>query len=180
MIRTEKNQTIIELGRKTLVLEVQEFSEAVNVEDLLQIDMNNIMADIITFPVIHNRLAVIKAEMENILSEAKFDLKTFEAQLWEEKKKSIMKEGIEKPTEKNIEIAVQRDPKYKAKMFEYFKIQKQAAILDGLYWSSKSKDDKLNAISAKLKPEEFEKEILEDTINSVRIRSMKNNFPQRR
>jgi hypothetical protein len=179
-MKTEQDhKTVIQLRNKSLVLEIKDFSNEVNVEELLQVDINNILGDIITFPVIHNRLAVLRAEMENILNEYKFDYKTFEAELWEECKKAIVKEGVDKPTEKNIENAVQRSPKYKAKTFELYKYQKQMAILDGLYWASKSKDEKLNKISEKLTPEDFEKEILEGTINSVQIKSVKNNFRRR-
>ena len=57
----EVEKTIIKLGKKTLTLEIRDFgSSEIDIEDLLQVDMNNILADIITFPVIFNRLSNIK------------------------------------------------------------------------------------------------------------------------
>jgi hypothetical protein len=39
-----------------------------------------------------------------------------------------------------------------------------------LYWSAKSKDSKLDKLSDKLRPEEFERELVEDTINGIVIK----------
>ncbi len=177
MIKQEVEKTVVQLGKKTLILEIRDFgSSEINVEDLLQIDMNNILLDLITFPVIFNRIANIKADIDALLREAKLDLTLFEAQQYETKKAALIK-SAEKATEGAIDNAIKRDPQYKIKSLSVINVQKNADIIDGLYWSAKSKDQKLNAISAKIKPEEFEGEILEGTINSVLIKSQKTNFP---
>jgi hypothetical protein len=179
-VAVESEKTIINLRTKTLVLEIKDFGGSnIEIEDLLQIDYANILGDIITFPVIFNRIANLKAEMDNILREEAFDQKVFEAQLYEELKKKLLGLG-EKATETAIDMAVKRDPRWKVKSFEFFKVQKQADILDGLYWAAKSKSKMLEAVSMKIRPEDFEKEILADTINSVKIVAHKNHFEQRR
>jgi flavin-binding protein dodecin len=172
-----QEKTIIPLKNgKTLTLQIRDFgSSDIDIEDLLQIDMNNIMLDIITFPVIFNRIANIKAEIDDLLRSIQYDMSAFEAQLYEQHKKALIG-ASEKATENAIDMAIKRDPKYKIKKYEVFEVQRNADIIDGLYWAAKSKDQKLNAISAKIKPEEFEKEILEGEINSVVIRSMKSTF----
>lgn len=176
----EKEKTIIHLKNKVLTLEIKDFgSSEIAIEDLLQVDMNNIVADIITFPVIFNRIANIKAEIDDLLREKQFDFSVFEAQLYEEHKKKLLKDG-EKATETSIDMSIKRDPKYKVKKMSVFEVQRQADIVDGLYWSAKSKDKKLDNISAKIQPQEFEKDILEGTINSVMIRSHKNYFENKR
>lgn len=175
----EQEKRVIELkSGKTLTLQIHNFgSSEIAIEDLLQVDMNNIMLDIITFPVIFNRIANIKAEIDDLLRTVKYDLNAFEAELYEKHKKDFVRRG-EKATEKALEMAIQRDPQYKVKKYEEFEVQRNADIIDGLYWAAKSKDQKLNAISAKIKPEEFEVDILEGEINSVMIRSMKSSFKQ--
>lgn len=178
-IASEKEQIIINLRNKTLVLDIKDFGSAdIQIEDLLQIDYANILGDIITWPVIFNRIANIKAEMDNVLREETFDMKVYEAQLYEQHKKALIGSG-EKATETSIDMAIKRDPQYKAKHFMFLRVQKQADILDGLYWSAKSKSKMLEAISMKIRPEDFEKEILVDTINSVKITAFKNQFAQR-
>lgn len=176
----QSEKTVIELGKKILTLEIKDFgSSDIDIEQLLQIDINNPIADIVTFPVIFNRIANFKAEVDDLLRRVQFDFTIFEAQLYEKHKKLLIGLG-EKATENAIDMAITRDPQYKIKKENVFKVQKEADIIDGLYWSAKSKDQKLNAISAKLKPEEFEKEILEGMINSVMIKSSKNLFPSKR
>lgn len=176
MIEQEKEVTVIEIGKKVLRLEIRDFgSSDIDLEDLLQVQLNDIIEDIITFPVIFNRVAVLKAEVDDLLRQTQFDFHLLEAQLYEKHKKLLL--GIDgKAPVKDTEAAVIRDPAYAVKKKDVFKVQKQADILDGLYWAAKSKDQKLNAISAKLKPEEFEKEILDKVINSVIITSRKNLF----
>jgi hypothetical protein len=83
------------------------------------------------------------------------------------------------PTKDEVDDALIRDKRYKVKRDNLNRVLKEADIIDSLYWSAKSKDKKLDTMSAKLKPEDFEKEILEGTINSVLIRSHKNNFVER-
>lgn len=182
----QSERTIIHLKTKSLVLVIKDFgSSDINVEDLLQIHTFNLIADIITFPVLFNRIGNIKAEIDNLLRETQFDFKIFEAQKYEEHKKKLIGIG-EKATETGIDMAIKRDPAYKVKMFEVFSVQRQAEIVDALYWSAKSKDKKLEVMSAKLKPEEFEKEILEMavnksiTLNSVTITSFMSQLPERR
>lgn len=180
MVQQESEKTIIEVGKKVLILEIKDFgSKEVDVEALLQVQINDIICDLITFPVIFNRIAFLKAEVDDLLRSVQFDLKVFEAQKYEEHKKKLIGAG-EKATETSIEMAIIRDIQFQAKKKEALKVQKQADIIDGLYWSAKSKDQKLNAMSAKLKPEEFEKEILDGMINSVMITSRKNIFHNER
>lgn len=175
----EQEKVVIQLKNKVLTLLIKDFGDSeVNLEDLLQVDMNNIIADICTFPVLFNRIGNIKADIDEFVRQTQLDFSIFEAQLYEKHKKALLALG--KATEGAIDSAVKQDPQYKTKKLETFKVQRQAEIVDSLYWSAKSKDKKLDAISAKIKPEEFEGEILQGTINSVVIRVQQNQFPNRR
>lgn len=176
----EAERLVIELRNKVLTLEVQDFSDNnIDTEDLFQIHYDAIIGDIITFPVIFNRIANIKAEMDAFLRESQFDMKIYEAQLYEKHRSLILAAGS-KVTEGAIDMAIKRDPNYKTKMYQVFKIQKQADMVDAMYWSAKSKGKMLEAVSMKIKPEEFETEIVAETINSVMIRSHKNHFENKR
>lgn len=174
-----QEKIVIQLKNKVLTLQVKDFGDAaVDLEDLLQVDMNALVADICTFPVIFNRIGNIKAEIDDFYRETKLDFDIFEAQLYEKHKKLLSALG--KATEAMIDAAVKQDPQYKVKKLELFKVQKQADIIENFYWSAKVKDKKLDTMSAKIKPEEFEGEILQGTVNSVLIRVHKNEFPNRR
>ena len=49
------------------VLRLQSFDTKVDVDDILRIDYSNIMGEILTFPLMFNRIANLKAEQESIV-----------------------------------------------------------------------------------------------------------------
>ena len=159
---------------KTAVLTLQSFDTEMDIDDILRIDYSNIMGEILTFPLMFNRIANLKAEQENIVSETKLDLEIFEAQLTEEYRKKLTagKDGG-KVTIAEVESAVKLDKRYRTKKIHFFSVQKNYGYLDALYWGAQSKDTKLNRLSEKLRPDEFEKELLEDTINGIMIKISK-------
>lgn len=168
-----KEKIVIHLkGDKIAVLSIQEFDSELDIDDILRIDFSNMMGEILTFPLMFNRIANFKAEMEHNVSVAKLEMEVFEAQLFEEHRKSLVAKS-EKPTEAAIKAAVTSDPRWGIKKSNFFKIQKDLAYMDSLYWSAKSKDGKLDAFSHKIRPEDFERELLEDTINGIQIKLSK-------
>lgn len=184
----KENQETLTLEFKDKIVKLQWVglgSEPLDVDEILQIDMNNILMDIITFPVLFNRINNIKADIDFLLRETQLDCTIFEAELYKKHKKALMGNG-EKATEGSIDTAVKLDAGYRAKKMQVINVQKQADMIDGLYWSAKSKEKKLDTISAKIKPEEFEGEILKEATNKaliyhgVRILFQKNYFENRR
>lgn len=166
----EKEKIVIEMKNgKIAILSIQEFDTELDIDGILRIDYSNIMGEVLTFPLMFNRVANFRAEMENLVAEAKLDFEVFEAQLTEEKRKSIVAAGG-KGTVSEIENAVKLDARYSVKKKQLFKIQKDYAYMDSFYWAAQSKDTKLNRLSEKLRPEEFERELVEDVINGIYIK----------
>ena len=184
MNKIEDNDVVLEFKDRVLTLKLKDFGTELDTEYLLQVDYNNIMGDIITFPVIFNRIAIIKAEIDSLYEEAKLAFDIFAATKEEaiRKKMTHTVEGpkdtqkIVKPTEGQIANTLRMDVQYREEKMKVISVLKQMKIVDGLYWAAKSKDKKLDTVSAKIKPEEFEKEILEGEINSVLIRNRKSLF----
>lgn len=166
----DKEQVVIELQNgKMAILVLQPFNSEMEVDDLLRIDYGNIMGEILTWPLMYNRISNLRAEQEYLVSQTKMDTDIFEAQLTEEHRKRLTGSG-NKFTVGEVESAVKMDARYSIKRKSLFQAQKNFAYLDSLYWSAQSKDQKLNKIIDKMRPEEFEKELLEDTINGVMIK----------
>lgn len=167
---TEK--VTIELGRnKIAVLSVTPFDGDIS-EDVVKIDYSNLIGEIITFPVVFNRIANMRAETENNVAMAKMEFDIQEAKLHKKHKDSLTaSEG--KASDKTTEAAVLRDPIYKAEMSKYIRAQRDFAYMDALYWSAQSKDKKLNVLAERVTPDEFEKDILEGAINGVMIKVKK-------
>ena len=181
MARLDKEQITIELPNKMVVLTLTAFDTDIDADELTNIQYYNIIGEILTFPVIMNRVGNLKADMEQVLAETKLDFQIFEAGMQEKMRKSMtfQTEGakgaikVDKPTKDEVENAVVLSPEYKVKKKHLFTIQRNLAYVESLYWASKSKDDKLNTLSAKLKPEDMEREILEGSINGVLIKVTK-------
>lgn len=163
---------IIELKEKMVVLKILPFDTDIDVDEILKIDYHNIVGEILTFTVLFNRIANLKAEQDNIVSVSKMDLEAFEAQLYSEHRKNISALG-DKPTEDRIKAAIANDPRYKIKKTAHFETVKNASYLDSLYWSAQNKSSLLRSLSDKLRPEEFVGELLTDNINGVMIKASK-------
>lgn len=164
---------VIELKTRMVVLKLQAFDGDIDIESILKIDYANILGEILTFPVVFNRIATMRAEMTNIVALAKLDFELFEAQVREEKQKQLAAVMTKRPTVDDIATAVMRDNNWQAKKRQLLAREKDMAYVESLYWSAQSKDTKLNRLSEKIRPEEFEKDILEDTINGVMIKVTK-------
>jgi len=167
----------IPLENKIVVLKVTDFDGEIDVDDILKIDYSNILGEILTFPVLLNRLGLLLADAEDMVKHTKFDLEVYRAELKERYKKNLRKvDGsggaakMKAPTNDEVEWSVLQDTGNNLKSKKLFKVEKYRDYLNSLYWSAKSKDDKLNKISEKLRPSEFEDEIMEGTINGIMIK----------
>jgi hypothetical protein len=172
----EQESLTIELKHRMVVLKTLPFDTDINVDEILKIDYGNLLGEILTFPVLLNRIANLKAEMQNIVNEAKNDSEIFDAQLTEEKRKKIVNEGG-KGTVSEVEAAIRMDARYKVKKNDYFAKIRNLDYLDSLYWAAQSKMTLLNKISDKIRPEEFSGELLQDAVNGVMIKITRKAIP---
>lgn len=184
----------VTIGNKTIIFKTKEFDDEIDVDSLLQVDYYNIIGDLITFPVVFNRISILKAEADDLVDQVKLELDVMVAKKYNHyrlslvheeeiitstgKKTNVMKKI--KPTEGTIESYINKDVEVVDKKQLLLECKKQAKIIDGLYWAAKSKDKKLEVISAKIKPEDFENEILEGEINTVIIKASKALIPDHR
>jgi len=159
------------LKNKMVILRLQEFDPEIDVDDILRIDYGNIMGEVLTFPLMFNRISNLRSEIASVVSTSKMELDIFEAELAEEYKRKI--EATEKSTGDKVIAAIRRDPRWKAKVSYHIKMQKQFDMVEGLYWSAKSKDGKLDRFSEKFHPSEMEKELVEGTVNGILIKFSK-------
>lgn len=185
----DENAIIVNLRDKVLRLRIEDITKRqIDTEDVLQVDINNIIGDIITWPVLFNRISLIKAEIEDIVDEFKLNLDIEIAKKYKHYKTDLISEqevvtstgkrtGTMKPifpSEGLIESSISTDEDVISLKRQLLEAKKQAKIIDGLYWAAKSKDKKLDTISAKMTPEDFNKDVLEGSINTVKIRSYQN------
>jgi hypothetical protein len=168
----DTERIVIDLGKdKMAVLSVQSFDGDIS-EDVIKIDYSNLLGEIITFPVVFNRIANMRAEVSNLLGHAKLKAEIQGANLYQTHYKALLgtSEKSRGPAIKDVDMAVLRDPKYKLIQEELLQRQKDFEYCDALYWSAQSKDRKLNVLAERITPQEFEKDLVEGAINGVMIR----------
>lgn len=178
---TLQEKVTIELKNRIVVLSLTPLDTDTNMDEFTTIHYHNIMGEILTCSTALNRAGNMLADYDSILSEAKLDFEIFEAQMHEEKRRALTFETtdakgsikINKPTVDDINAAIIRSPEYKVKQLNLIKIQKNRDMINSWYWAIKSKDEKLNKISEKLRPEDFESDLLEEKINGVLMKSFK-------
>lgn len=170
----EKETVKINLKDRIVTLRIERFDTDVDMDDILKIDYSNILGEVLTFPVLINRIGILRAEAEEIMDKKKFELEILWSELSEIYRENLNYKGSgnrSKPTEKQIENAVTKNDKYRKKKTVYFRAKRNFEYLDSLYWAAKDKSKKLDYCSGGIQPEEFEREIVEGSVNGVMIKA---------
>jgi hypothetical protein len=174
----EKAEVVaIELSNKVVRLILTPFDTDVDIEDMLKVQPHNMYGEMVTISRLLNRVGNLKAEMNEILRESNLDFDIFHAQMLEEQRKKLTFTGadnkVKSPTVGEVDSAVIRLPQYKVKKQNIFKIQKNMEYIDSLYEAVKNKSFIVMKLSDKWKPDDFEKEIVEGSVNSCTIKFSK-------
>lgn len=149
---------IIQLNERIVKLTIHEFTGNIDVDDMLSIDYSNILGEILTFPVLLNRLGMLLADIEDHLRKENFQLEKAKDELDEKRAiaeieayKTIKEKQTNVPTRQQIEneVRLSKDHQKHEEEFRNRKLillntQKDRDYINSLYWSAKSKDEKLN------------------------------------
>lgn len=168
---------VIELPNKVVRLLFIPFDTDINTDELCQIHHHNIMGEIMTCAAALNRIGNLRAEIENIVAEQKLDFDIFMAMEKTTQRKKLTfdttdskgKAKVDKPSADEVETAVLITPAYKVKKKHLLNLEKNLKIVESLYWSMKDKSDKVTRLTEKLRPEDFEKDLVEESINGFML-----------
>lgn len=158
----QKKITIPISAEHTLLLKIAIFDdeEEVDLDRLLKVDFANIPMEIATFPSVLNKIGILLADVNHNVNIAKLDIETLESQLAEKYRAEYFEsEGKALSNEKTNE-SIARNPTYLAKKKLYFKKVKEQEYLNSVYWSAKSKDDKINKLVNSIQTEEAQESII--------------------
>lgn len=165
---------VINIGGKQYVLMVGEFDEDVDVEDLLKIDYSNLVGELVTFPIIENRIGLMLADAESKVAEVKLNRDILEAKLKEKYALSLADgNGGKRPTVDAINAAVLQDKGYQVLLRSKIAAEKARDYANSLLWSAKSKSSKLEKLSLTIQNNEIPEEVLEGRVNGIVIRRAK-------
>lgn len=158
------------LQKKLAALIIPEWDWNLNVDDILKISYDNIFGEIITIPVLENRVGRLASELREYKKQQKLKLNIKEAQVRELLRNKCSSDGRKKPTLQEEEDHLLIDPQIRNLRYKLIRIEKDLDDLEIFYDAVKSKAFKLNNLSKSLHPEDFEKELIEGRVNNVLIK----------
>lgn len=189
----EKEKVIVHLSKSMLTLSFEMFSGDVDVDDLTKIHYYNLFGELVTISALLNKVGLILAEAEEAYSLKKLEREICEAEISKRLRRESTSNGGKfktmeyfpdgsgipgteiyvKSSDASISQAIILDPGYQIKKKNEIKAYRDQMYVDKLYWAVSSKDKKLNNLMREVKPEDFEKEIVEGVINGMMIKKTK-------
>lgn len=164
---------VVQVKDKTYRFNFEDFEEDVDIDDLLKIDYDNLLGEMITFPVIVNRFGTLLAEAESKVAEAKLNLEVFEAKTKERIRIELTEQNGKSPTVEALNNAVLMNPAYQAMKKKLIDIQKTRDYINSAFWSAKDKSDKISILyrNSEASSEDFNKEVYSS--NGVSLKKTK-------
>ena len=83
---------------------------------------------------------------------------------------------IKLPTIVAVEDAVTQDPEVIKSQRRVYQVQKQAEVVDSLFWAVKSKEMKLNNMSSSFTIDDMDQDLLKESINGVMVKIREKKF----
>ena len=83
----------VQIGDKEISLHHESMDSSINVDDLTRIDFSNIYGEQVTMSVAVNRIGLIKAEAESLMSECKLNYKVYEGNFKARLRKQAVNNG---------------------------------------------------------------------------------------
>lgn len=158
------------IGDKVVFFRTEEFDD-VDLDKLLSIDYNNLVAELVTFPVVVNRLGLLCADMDNEFQQSKLDLSITEAKLKQELREELTlsdeKGKVKRPTIDEVDSAMLNSLKWKVKKKGLLNVQKEKEYMYSIYQSARDKSNKLDKLSMTLRTGDIDDKIIQQQLNNV-------------
>lgn len=164
---------VVQVKDKTYRFNFEDFEEEVDIDDLLKIDYDNLIGEMITFPVIVNRFGTLLAEAESKVAEAKLNLEVFEAKTKERIRTELTEQNGKSPTVEALNNAVLTNTAYQAMKKKLIDVQKTRDYINSAFWSAKDKSAKIDKLSLTITSDDVSDTSIEGRVNSVLIKRTK-------
>ena len=165
-----KKDLIFNIGEKVVKFSVGEFND-LDIDTILKIDYTNLIAEMITFPVVVNRIGLLAADMDNELQQVKLDLLIYEAKRKNELRDNLSssddKGKVKNPTIDEVNSALYLDKIWKVKKTKLNRIEKEKEYMYSIYTSAKDKSNKLDKLSLTIKSGDVDHTMIQKQLNSV-------------
>ena len=96
----------VNFGDKIIKFSFEDFNEEIDLDEILKIDYSNLIAELVTFPVVVNKIGILRAEIENKLRVEKMNFKIRESKLKNQTRERLLEDNEKKPTIPEVEDAL--------------------------------------------------------------------------
>ena len=141
--QTQKSLMRAEFTGISVILDFKNEDVKYEMEELLRIDPANITGELLAFSVIFNQIGILRAQQQNKVRTEKTELEILKS----EKRLALREDLTKKYTVQSLEDEINVDPLVKLKTVAYNKAQAEYDVVDSIYWSLKSKDEKLTLLA---------------------------------
>lgn len=164
-----KNKMIFNIGDKVVKFTVRDFDKNVDIDKLLKIDYGNLVAELVTFPVVVNRLGLLAADMDNEVNLAKLNLSMTEAKLKAQIRKELTAsdEKGKKPTISEVDDALTLNKVFVSKKKKYINKIRDKEYMYSIFFAAKDKSKKLDKLSLTIKTGDIDMDIIQSQLNNV-------------
>lgn len=171
-------ENVIKIAEREVILLHEELVN-IDMDSLTKTDPTNILGEIVVSPMEANKVGILKAEAEALVSELKLDLKLRENEVRSSFRAQAAKNGntitIEfeeeeismKLTEKFLETCHESDKEWLSIRRQMIEAEKNLGIISSLYWSVQEKNRKLNGLTSSITPEDMSSELIEKSVNKL-------------
>jgi len=156
-IASKGNVSVIKFNGSLIKITIGDIEKEVDLDVLSKIDLNYLIGEIITTPVVVNRWGNILAEVQRQFQISKLDFEIFCAKQKEEIRNKAVSDGAQKKlTIAEVDDALTLSDKYKVLKTKIIESEKVVDIVNSTFWALKDKSDKLNKLSLTIQREDVE------------------------
>jgi len=166
----DKETTIVHLRTKIAAITPTAWNYDFDPDEIFKINPYNIVGELITIPVLVNRLGNLVAELNTYIKRQKAELKIAEADVARIFRKDQNAAGMKKPTVQEMDDHLTLDLVLKDKRFKLINLEGDLQKLESMHDSAQKKSFNIGILGRHLVPAEFETELIEGSINGVMIK----------
>lgn len=167
----QQEQIALDINDKIVVIKFGEFDSDIDADDITTIDYSNLVGEMLTVSTLLNRVGLLKAQCEKDLKDARFNHDVLAAETRHRERKQALADGVKATyLEKHVADIVTIDKGIALSQKTIHRLEFELEVLNSLYWSVKSKDDKLQHLSAHVTPQDMEERIIEGVVNQMYVR----------
>jgi hypothetical protein len=163
---SEADIVVVNYGGNLIKLSFEKISDEVDINSLMKLDLNNLIGEIITAPVITNKWGNILAQTQKEFSKKKLDF-----EIWCAKTKSEIRDSstaVKKMTIDEVETSLLLNDEYLKKKTQLIEAESAVDIVNSIFWSLKDKSNKLDKLSLTITKDDIHN-MKTSVVNGVKI-----------